>query len=61
VTALEGVDVLVNNAGTSRRAPFLELAYEDWLHTLDVDLNGAFLCAQRAARGLTLMAAARNA
>src|SRR4051812_19160379 len=47
---LGGVDVLVNNAGTSRQAPFLELAYEDWLHTLDVDLNGAFLCGQRAAR-----------
>jgi NAD(P)-dependent dehydrogenase (short-subunit alcohol dehydrogenase family) len=47
---LGGVDVLVNNAGTSRQAPFLELSYEDWLHTLDVDLNGAFLCGQQAAR-----------
>jgi NAD(P)-dependent dehydrogenase (short-subunit alcohol dehydrogenase family) len=48
--ALGGVDVFVNNAGTSRGAPFLELSYEDWAHTLDVCLNGAFLCAQRAAR-----------
>ncbi|MDQ3876466.1 MAG: SDR family oxidoreductase [Actinomycetota bacterium] len=48
--ALGGVDVFVNNSGTSRRGRFLELAYEDWLHTLDVDLNGAFVCAQRAAR-----------
>jgi NAD(P)-dependent dehydrogenase (short-subunit alcohol dehydrogenase family) len=48
--ALGGVDVLVNNAGTGRSAPFLELSFEDWSHTLDVDLNGAFLCAQRAAR-----------
>jgi NAD(P)-dependent dehydrogenase (short-subunit alcohol dehydrogenase family) len=48
--ALGGVDVFVNNAGTSRMAPFLELTFEDWMHTLDVDLNGAFLCAQRAAR-----------
>ena len=47
---LGGLDVLVNNAGTSRRAPFLELPWDDWLHTLDVDLNGAFLCGQRAAR-----------
>ncbi len=48
--ALDGVDVLVNNAGASRRGHFLELDYADWLYTLDVDLNGAFLCAQRAAR-----------
>jgi NAD(P)-dependent dehydrogenase (short-subunit alcohol dehydrogenase family) len=50
VDRLGGVDVFVNNSGTSRQAPVLELAYEDWLRTLDVDLNGAFLCAQRAAR-----------
>jgi NAD(P)-dependent dehydrogenase (short-subunit alcohol dehydrogenase family) len=48
--ALGGIDVFVNNAGTSHGGSFLELAYDDWLHTLDVDLNGAFLCAQRAAR-----------
>jgi NAD(P)-dependent dehydrogenase (short-subunit alcohol dehydrogenase family) len=48
--ALGRVDVFVNNAGTSRGGPFLDLAYEDWAHTLDVCLNGAFLCAQRAAR-----------
>jgi NAD(P)-dependent dehydrogenase (short-subunit alcohol dehydrogenase family) len=47
---LGGVDVLVNNAGVGLSAPFLELAFDDWRHTLDVDLNGAFLCAQRAAR-----------
>jgi NAD(P)-dependent dehydrogenase (short-subunit alcohol dehydrogenase family) len=48
--ALDGVDVLVNNAGTGGGAPMLELSYEDWRHTLSVDLDGAFLCAQRAAR-----------
>jgi NAD(P)-dependent dehydrogenase (short-subunit alcohol dehydrogenase family) len=48
--ALGGVDVLVNNAGTSRSTPFLELGWDDWRHTLSVDLDGAFLCAQRAAR-----------
>jgi NAD(P)-dependent dehydrogenase (short-subunit alcohol dehydrogenase family) len=50
IEELGGVDVFVNNSGTSRRGPFLELDYDDWTHTLDVDLNGAFLCAQRAAR-----------
>jgi NAD(P)-dependent dehydrogenase (short-subunit alcohol dehydrogenase family) len=48
--ALGGVDVLVNNSGTSRKGSMLELSYEDWRYTLAVDLDGAFLCAQRAAR-----------
>jgi len=48
--ALEGVDVFVNNAGMSKSGPFLELSWEDWRETLSVDLDGAFLCAQRAAR-----------
>jgi NAD(P)-dependent dehydrogenase (short-subunit alcohol dehydrogenase family) len=48
--ALGGVYALVNNAGTSRSAPALELSYDDWRETLAVDLDGAFLCAQRAGR-----------
>ena len=48
--ALGGLDVLVNNSGTSRHGELLELSYDDWRHTLAVDLDGAFLCAQRAAR-----------
>jgi NAD(P)-dependent dehydrogenase (short-subunit alcohol dehydrogenase family) len=48
--ALGGVDVFVNNAGTGGDGKFVDLDFDDWLHTLDVDLNGAFLCAQRAAR-----------
>ncbi|HYP23344.1 MAG TPA: SDR family oxidoreductase [Actinomycetota bacterium] len=47
---LGGLDVFVNNAGTGDSTPFLEQDYADWLKVLDVDLNGAFLCAQRAAR-----------
>ena len=50
IDALGGVDVFVNNAGTSRGAPFLDLEWDDWRHTLAVDLDGPFLCAQRAAR-----------
>jgi NAD(P)-dependent dehydrogenase (short-subunit alcohol dehydrogenase family) len=56
--ALGGVDVLINNAGTSRQGSMLELSYEDWRHTLAVDLDGAFLCAQRAAR--RMLAAGRG-
>jgi NAD(P)-dependent dehydrogenase (short-subunit alcohol dehydrogenase family) len=48
--ALGGVDVLVNNSGTSRTGKAIDLSYDDWRHTLSVDLDGAFLCAQKAAR-----------
>ena len=48
--ALGGVDVLVNNAGTGHATPFLELPFDEWRHVLSVDLDGAFVCAQRAAR-----------
>jgi NAD(P)-dependent dehydrogenase (short-subunit alcohol dehydrogenase family) len=48
--ALGGVDVFVNNAGTGHETPFLEVPLEEWQHVIDVDLTGAFLCAQEAAR-----------
>jgi NAD(P)-dependent dehydrogenase (short-subunit alcohol dehydrogenase family) len=48
--ALGGIDVLVNDAGTGTATPFLELSYPDWREVLAVDLDGAFLCSQRAAR-----------
>jgi NAD(P)-dependent dehydrogenase (short-subunit alcohol dehydrogenase family) len=48
--ALGGVDVFVNNAGTGHSTPFLELSLEEWSHVLDVDLTGAFVAAQEAAR-----------
>lgn len=47
--ALGGIDVLVNNAGMGITAPFVELALEDWTRVLDVNLTGAFSCAQAAA------------
>jgi NAD(P)-dependent dehydrogenase (short-subunit alcohol dehydrogenase family) len=48
--ALGGVDVLVNDAGTGHRTPLLELDLETWREVLTTDLDGAFLCLQRAAR-----------
>src|SRR5690242_15468874 len=48
--ALGGIDVLVNDAGIGTQTPFLDLGYDEWRSVLQVDLDGAFLCAQRAAR-----------
>jgi NAD(P)-dependent dehydrogenase (short-subunit alcohol dehydrogenase family) len=48
--SLGGVDVLVNNAGTGDSSPVLEVDLATWRHVLEVDLTGAFLCAQAAAR-----------
>ena len=49
--ALGGVDVLVNNAGTGdSTGDFLELPYDEWRKVLATNLDGAFLCSQRAAR-----------
>ncbi|WP_063765401.1 SDR family oxidoreductase [Nonomuraea candida] len=47
---LGGLGVLVNNAGTGSHEPLLEMGYERWRSILAVDLDGPFLCAQRAAR-----------
>lgn len=44
------LDVLVNNAGIFFEKAALELAEEEWDKTIDVNLKGQFLCAQRAAK-----------
>ena len=43
------IDILVNNASIWLSAPFLEISYEAWQASLDVNLTGPFLCAQAAA------------
>jgi NAD(P)-dependent dehydrogenase (short-subunit alcohol dehydrogenase family) len=47
---LGGVDVFVNNAGMGTGTPALETSLEDWRTVLATDLDGAFVCTQRAAR-----------
>ncbi|MEU1442494.1 SDR family oxidoreductase [Streptomyces mirabilis] len=46
------LDLLFNHAGTfgPGGVPVEELPYEAWLHVVNTNLNGAFLCAQAAYR-----------
>jgi NAD(P)-dependent dehydrogenase (short-subunit alcohol dehydrogenase family) len=48
--ALGGIDVLVNDAGTGHSTPLLDTDFDTWRSVLATDLDGAFLCLQRAAR-----------
>jgi NAD(P)-dependent dehydrogenase (short-subunit alcohol dehydrogenase family) len=43
-------DIVVNNAGTVKRGPSLELSEADWQDVLDVNLSGVFRVAQAGAR-----------
>ncbi|GAA4189771.1 SDR family oxidoreductase [Microbacterium oryzae] len=47
---LGSLDVFVNNAGAGSQTPFLDLRLDQWRQVLDIDLTGAFICLQRAAR-----------
>jgi NAD(P)-dependent dehydrogenase (short-subunit alcohol dehydrogenase family) len=47
---LGGVDVLVNCAGTGTSQRALDMSFDTWRSVLSVDLDGAFLCCQRAAK-----------
>jgi NAD(P)-dependent dehydrogenase (short-subunit alcohol dehydrogenase family) len=50
IDELGGLDVFVNNAGGAPGHAFLEYPLEDFRDALDVNLTGAFVCGQRAAR-----------
>ncbi|NJC66248.1 SDR family oxidoreductase [Planosporangium flavigriseum] len=56
--ALGGLGVLVNCAGTGISTKALDTTYDQWRQVLAVDLDGPFLCAQRAAR--RMLAAGRG-
>jgi len=50
IRLMDGVDVLINNAGISIRHKFLDITPEEWERVLAVNLTGVFYVAQTAAR-----------
>lgn len=50
--ALGPVTILVNNAGQAQSQAFLKTSLETWNAMLEVNLTGAFLCAQAALPGM---------
>lgn len=47
---LEGLDVLVNNAGVNIPKPAMEVTEKDWDCVLDTNLKGTFFSSQRAGK-----------
>jgi len=50
IRRMDGVDVLINNAGISIRHKFLDITPEEWERVIAVNLTGVFYVAQTAAR-----------
>lgn len=42
IQRLGRIDVLVNNAGAMTKAPFLDMAFDEWRKIFTVDVDGAF-------------------
>ena len=54
------IDVLVNNAGVTRRAYIMDLTEADWDRIMRVNGKGVFFCLQRVAREMIPRAAASS-
>jgi 2-deoxy-D-gluconate 3-dehydrogenase len=49
VKGLGGIDILFNNAGIIRRAPFTDFTVEDWDDVMNVNIRGLFFLSQAVA------------
>ena len=47
---LGGLDAFVNNAGIGVKDEFTDFSFADWMKLMNVNLNGAFLCLQKATK-----------
>jgi NAD(P)-dependent dehydrogenase (short-subunit alcohol dehydrogenase family) len=54
------IDVLVNNAGVTRRAYIMDLTEQDWDRIMRVNAKGVFFCLQRVAREMIPGGAGRS-
>ncbi|MDH7637740.1 SDR family NAD(P)-dependent oxidoreductase [Sphingomonas oryzagri] len=50
--AIEDIDIVVNNAGITREAPFLDQSVKDWQTVIDTNATGMFLLTQLAGRAM---------
>ena len=50
IDELGRIDILVNNSGTTRHAPIVDLPEDFWDVVIDTNLKGVFLCTQAVAK-----------
>ena len=44
------IDILINNAGIQKDAPFSEMTLDQWKLVIDINLTGQFLCSREAVK-----------
>lgn len=52
ISELGGVDVFVNNAGGGSSSLAVDMSIDEWREIMAINLDGAFVCLQRAAKAM---------